>query len=115
MLDTVGQAWAFNELMGFGSLSSRAGWRADFTGAIRVRGIFLAVYVAMDLAFILVYWTLIRRFWKRRFDGETPRNRLTLLLILVAADVIEDVLALCTIALRGQVTALWWSATCWLP
>jgi hypothetical protein len=54
-----------------------------------------------------VYWTLIRRFWKRRFDGGTPRNRLGLLLILVAADVIEDVLALCTIALRDQGTALW--------
>ena len=40
ILDTVGQAWSFNELVGFGSLSSRAGWRADFTGAIRVRGSF---------------------------------------------------------------------------
>ena len=43
ILDTVGQAWSFNELAGFGSFSSRAGWRADFTGAIRVRGILLAV------------------------------------------------------------------------
>ncbi len=102
MLDTVGQAWSFNELIGFGSFSSRAGWRADFTGAFRVRGIFLAVYVAADLAFILIYWTLIRRFWKRRFDGGTLRNRRALLLILVAADVIEDVLALGTLALRGQ-------------
>ena len=107
ILDTVGQAWSFNELAGFGSFSSRAGWRADFTGAIRVRGIFLAVYVAADLAFILIYWTLIRRLWKRRFDGGTLRNRQALLLILVAADVIEDVLALGTIALRSQATALW--------
>jgi hypothetical protein len=107
ILDTVGQAWSFNELARFGSLSSRAGWRADFTGAIRVRGIFLAVYVAMDLAFILIYWTLIRRFWKRRFEGVTPRNRLAPLLILVGTDVIEDVLTLGTIAVRGQVMALW--------
>jgi hypothetical protein len=107
ILDTAGQAWSFNELVGFGSFSSRAGWRADFTGAIRVRGIFLAVYVAMDLAFILIYWTLIRRFWKRRFDGATPRNRLAPLLILVGADVIEDGLALSTLALRGHGTALW--------
>jgi hypothetical protein len=107
ILDTVGQAWSFNELAGFGSFSSRAGWRADFIGAIRVRGTLLAVYVAADLAFILIYWTLIRRFWKRNFDGGTPRNRLALLLILVAADVIEDVLALGTIALRGQASALW--------
>jgi hypothetical protein len=107
ILDTAGQAWSFNELAGFLSFSSRAGWRADFTGAIRVRGIFLTVYVAADLAFIWVYWTLIRRFWKRRFDEGTSRNRRMLLLLLAVADVTEDVLAVGTIALRGQVTALW--------
>ena len=55
----------------------------------------------------MIYCTLILRSWKRRFDGGTPRNRLALLLILVAADVIEDLLALGTIALRGQAPKLW--------
>jgi hypothetical protein len=67
----------------------------------------LAVYLTADLAFIWVYWTLIRRFWKQRFDEGTPRNRRMLLLILVIADVTEDVVALGTIAVRGQATALW--------
>ena len=107
MLDRAGQAWSFNELAGFGSFSSRAGWRADFNSGSPARGIFLAAYVAADLAFIAIYWTLIRRFWRRRIDGGTPRNRLAVLLILVCADVTEDVLALSTLALHGQVTALW--------
>jgi hypothetical protein len=107
ILDSVGQAWSFNELAGFGSFSSRAGWRADFTGAIRVRGIFLAVYVAADLAFIYIYWILIRSFWKRTFPERVPTNRRVLLLILVATDLIEDGLALGTLALREHATALW--------
>jgi hypothetical protein len=37
----------------------------------------------------------------RRFDEGTPRNRRMLLLLLVVADVTEDVLALGTIALVG--------------
>ena len=107
ILDTAGQAWSFNELMGFGSLSSRAGWRADFTGAIRVRGIFLAVYIAADLLFILIYWTLVHGFWKRHFTHRALRNRRALLVILVAADLMEDGLALSTLALRGHGTGLW--------
>jgi hypothetical protein len=107
ILDRAGQAWSFNELAGFLSFSSRAGWRADFNSATAVRGIFLAVYVAADFAFILIYGTLIYRFWKRHFKNRALRNRLLLLLILVTADVIEDVLALVTLAFRGQVMALW--------
>jgi hypothetical protein len=107
MLDTIGQAWSFNELAGFGSLSSHAGWRADFSGAVRVRGTFLAVYLAADVAFISIYWALIRRFWKRHFDGRALKMRLALLLILVGADLIEDALALGTLGLRTHVTSLW--------
>jgi hypothetical protein len=107
MLDTVGQAWSFNELIGFGSLSSRAGWRADFTGAFRIRGIFLATYIGADLIFILIYWTLIRAFWKRHFKHRALRIRWALLLILVIADLLEDVLALGTLPLRGHARALW--------
>jgi hypothetical protein len=107
ILDRAGQAWAFNKLAGFGSFSSRAGWQADFNSATAVRGIFLAVYVAADFAFILVYGILIYRFWKRHFKNRALGNRLVLLLILVTADVTEDRLALVTLALRGQEMALW--------
>ena len=107
ILDRAGQAWSFNELAGFLSFSSRAGWRADFNSATAVRGIFLAVYVAADFAFILIYGTLIYRFWKRHFKNRALRNRLVLLLILVTADVTEDRLALVTLALHGEEMALW--------
>ena len=89
MLDTAGQAWSFNELAGFGSFSSRAGWRADFNSAFEVRGIFLVVYVAADFAFILIYGILIYGSGSDTSRSSAEQQRV-LLLILVVADVIED-------------------------
>jgi hypothetical protein len=106
MLDRVGQAWSFNELMGFGSLSSRAGWQADFSGAVRDRMIFLIAYVVADFAFIFVYACAINAFLKRRFEGRALTSTRVTLLILVVADVAEDILALVTLALHGHPTAL---------
>jgi hypothetical protein len=111
MLDAAGQAWSFNELAGFWSFPSRTGWLADFSGANgdranEERAIFLAAYLAADLAFIFVYWTGIDRFLQRRFHGQALRTRCRLLLILVGADLVENGLALITVFLDRSTTAL---------
>jgi hypothetical protein len=106
MLDTAGQAWSFNELAGIGSWSARAGWLADFGDARSDRKAFFIAYVTADLAFILVYATGIYPYVRRRFEGRALRTGLALLLILIGADLVEDVLMLVTLAFDPHSTGL---------
>lgn len=106
VLDSHRQAWAYGELMGPSAWVSRDGWRADF-GTDVTRAVELRTYLALDVAFIVLYAVAaVRLFWSR-YAGLVRRTVLWATAALVVADVTEDVLAWSTTMTDGPVSVGW--------